>query len=45
MAEKSTTEVLNSLPLQNIGSGHEGNLRDQFNARSNILGREPLLSN
>jgi D-xylose transport system permease protein len=32
MAEQSTTEVLNNLTPTQISSGHEGNLRDQFNA-------------
>ena len=32
MSEKSTTETLNNLAPQAIGSGHEGTLRDQINA-------------
>ena len=32
MSDKSTTETLNNLAPQAIGSGHEGTLRDQINA-------------
>lgn len=32
MSEKSTSETLNNLAPQAIGSGHEGTLRDQINA-------------